>query len=46
MISGKKNVDVSKNQEVCHVICLFSGSSLVNVQLCQVSSLWDMYDRL
>ena len=28
-ISGKKNVDVSRTQGVCHVICIFFESSLV-----------------
>ena len=34
-----KNADVSRTQDVCHVIHVFFGSSLVKVYLCQVSSL-------
>ena len=35
----RKNADVSRTQEVCHVIYVFFGSSLGNVELSQVSSL-------
>ena len=31
LISGKKNVDVSRTQGVCHVIYIFFGSSLGKV---------------
>ena len=40
-----KNADVNRTQGVWHVIYIFFGSSLVKVQLCQVSSWWDMCDR-
>ena len=40
------NADVSRTQGVCHMIYIFLGSSLGKVQLCQVSLLQDMYDRL
>ena len=32
-----KNADVSRTQGVCHVIYIFFGSSLVKIELCQVS---------
>ena len=32
-----KNADVSRTQGVCHVIYIFFGSSLVEIELCQVS---------
>ena len=35
----RKNADVSRTQELCHVIYVCFGSSLGNVELSQVSSL-------
>ena len=40
-----KSADVSRTQELCHMIYMFFGSSLGKVYLCQVSSLQDMCDR-
>ena len=39
LISDKKNADVSRSQNVFHVIYIFLGSSLGKVSLCQVSTL-------
>ena len=40
-----KSVEVSKIQEVSHVINIFFRSSLVKIQVRQVSSLWNMKNR-
>ena len=40
-----KNVDISRTRKICHVIYTFFGSYLGEVQLRQVSFLWDMYNR-
>ena len=39
LIPGKKDADVSRNPGVRQMIYVFFGSSLDQVQLCQISSL-------
>ena len=39
-----KNAYLSRIQRVFRVFRIFFGSSLDQIEMCQVSSLWDMYD--
>ena len=41
-----EKADVSRNQEMCHVIHIFFGSFLGKVKLCQVSALHDVWQLL